>query len=122
MSESSLNRKLKSLLATKQKYEEQIQQATVVLDAQTLILNQAEAEHNVNMAGNIDQITVDVSTAVEGRAALQEGLSGIVEINEQGKVNDLAVGNSNLAMGATATGTNNEAVASENENLLSMFE
>ncbi|GEM_PF-5294554 len=122
MSQDTLNRKLKKLLEQKASLNVQIQRCQAIATAQETIIKKAVAEHNANLAGGVEQVTVDVSTAVEGLQALDEGLSGVVEINEQGRVNNLAVGNSELAMGATATGTNSEAVASENEALLSQFD
>ena len=116
-----LNSELKKLAAQKKKLEEHIQQCNILMESFNIILNQIEDEANVNSVGGVEGVTVDVSTAVEGRTAIQEGLSGIVEINEQGQVNDIAVGNSNLTMGSTISPQNNDAIEDENEALLAAF-
>ena len=122
MTPSMLNEELKKLAASKQKLEGQIQQCKVLINSFQIILTQVEDSFNVNSVGGTAQVTVDVSTAVEQRTALQDELSGIVDINEQGNVNNLNVGNSNLGMSSTVTaGANNEALEGENEALLASF-
>ena len=117
-----LNEELKKLAASKKKLEEHIQQCQILINSFQIILNQVEDSFNVNSVGGTAGVTVDVSTAVEERTALQDELSGIVDINEQGNANNINVGNSNLGMSSTVTApNNNEALEGENEALLAGF-
>ena len=122
MTPSMLNEELKKLAASKKKLEEHIQQCQILINSFQIILNQVEDNFNVNSVGGTAGVTVDVSTAVEERTALQDELSGIVDINEQGNANNINVGNSNLGMSSTVTApNNNEALEGENEALLAGF-